>query len=106
MPTEPIEVRPKQGKCKHNKEVTSCNDCLQAYPQSLFPNWTHFQQLKSGIHQVAMQRHACFLQYVEMRIDQQGAPFSKPETIQIDGENYEGAAEKLRQVVRIWLQTT
>lgn len=51
-----------------------------------------------------MQRHACFLQYVEMRIDQQGAPFSKPETIQIDGENYEGAAEKLRQVVRYGLQ--
>ena len=104
VPTEPIELRPKQGKCKHNKEVSSCNECLQGYPQSLFPNWTHLQQCKSGIHQVATQKHACILQYVEMRIDQQKVPFSNPETITIDGENHESAAEKLRQVVRIWFQ--
>ncbi len=79
----------------------SCNDCLEGYPQSLFPNWTRAQQDKSGIHEVARQKHACSLQYVEMTIDQKGCPFSKPEMIHVDGGNYESGAEELRRVVRI-----
>ncbi|KAF8319594.1 hypothetical protein F5887DRAFT_905459 [Amanita rubescens] len=94
----PIEVRPKQGRCKHNKETMSCNDCLEGYPQSLFPNWTRAQQDKSGIHEVARQKHACSMQYVEMAIDQKGCPFSKPEVIHVDGGDYESGAEELRQV--------
>ena len=30
------------------------------------------------------------------------APFSNVEMIHIDGENYEGAVEELRKIVRIW----
>ncbi|KAK2462780.1 hypothetical protein APHAL10511_005171 [Amanita phalloides] len=98
VPTEQIEPRPKQGTCKHLVEVVKCNECLNGYPQSLFPNWTSKQQVKSGIDTVAGRRHPCTLLHVEMSIDQNGASFSTPGTICVNETNCEEAANNLREL--------
>lgn len=43
--------RPAVPPCSHTPPE-ACNDCWNQYPQSLFPNWTKPQQLKSRIGRI------------------------------------------------------
>lgn len=97
VPKERIERRPEEGKCKHDDEVVNCNKCLNGYPQSLFPNWTQFQQEKSGIHGVKLLNHHCSFLCVEMPIKPSGKTFSLLPTIHVDRDDHENAAVELRE---------
>ncbi|KAF8625330.1 hypothetical protein AX17_006872 [Amanita inopinata Kibby_2008] len=97
IPKEPIQRRLDNNKCNHLETIADCSACLGDYPQSLFPNWTVFQQKKSGIYDIKRLNHPCVLRYVEMQLEQQRQLFSKPKLITVERGNLEKAWMVLKE---------
>ncbi|PFH48071.1 hypothetical protein AMATHDRAFT_181098 [Amanita thiersii Skay4041] len=89
---------PKDNKCKHALRWKECDICWDEYPQSLYPNWTQFQQEKSRIYDVTKRNHRCTLHHVEMALDDESRLFSMPVDIVVDVGNRNRSWALLRQL--------